>query len=124
MPPSDGYFAPSLPKEYPCRAAMAPASRNDNQTADPATSPAAPSSAKIPAPTIAPTPMNDAWTTDVRRVWLSFVATSSLAMPTALLGGQDAGGPVPLPAARPRAKARRLDAPAGHPARMTTATEA
>ena len=42
---------------------MTPAIRNDSHTADPATSPAAPSSAKIPAPTIAPTPMNAAWRT-------------------------------------------------------------
>src|SRR5439155_283589 len=39
---------------------MAPAIRNDSHTAAPATSPAAPSSAKIPAPTIAPTPMKAA----------------------------------------------------------------
>ncbi len=42
---------------------MAPAIRNDTHTAAPATSPAAPSSAKIPAPTIAPTPMKAAWRT-------------------------------------------------------------
>ena len=35
--------------------------RNDTQTAAPATSPAAPSRVKIPAPTMAPTPMNAAW---------------------------------------------------------------
>jgi hypothetical protein len=34
--------------------------RNESQTAAPATSPAAPSSAKMPAPTIEPTPMNAA----------------------------------------------------------------
>ena len=34
--------------------------RNDSQTAAPATSPAAPSSEKMPAPTMAPTPMNAA----------------------------------------------------------------
>src|SRR6476469_8640264 len=34
--------------------------RNDSHTAAPATSPAAPSREKIPAPTIAPTPMNAA----------------------------------------------------------------
>ena len=44
---------------------MAPARRNEIQTAAPATSPAAPSSAKIPAPTIAPTPMNAAWRIDM-----------------------------------------------------------
>ena len=33
-----------------------PASRNESQTADPATAPASPSSAKMPAPTIAPMP--------------------------------------------------------------------
>src|SRR5215472_1572799 len=43
--------------------ATAPARRNDTHTAAPATSPAAPSSAKIPAPTIDPTPMNAAWRT-------------------------------------------------------------
>ena len=35
--------------------------RNDTHTAAPATSPAAPSSEKMPAPTMAPTPMNAAW---------------------------------------------------------------
>src|SRR6478736_4087952 len=40
--------------------AIAPASRNESQTAAPATSPAAPRREKIPAPTIAPTPMNAA----------------------------------------------------------------
>ena len=44
---------------------MAPARRKEIQTAAPATSPAAPSSAKIPAPTIAPTPMNAAWRIDM-----------------------------------------------------------
>ena len=39
---------------------MMPASTNDSQTAAPATSPAAPNSEKMPAPTIAPTPMNAA----------------------------------------------------------------
>src|ERR1700751_5930598 len=43
--------------------ATAPAMRNDSHTAAPATVPAAPSSAKIPAPTIDPTPMNAAWRT-------------------------------------------------------------
>src|SRR5262252_2334182 len=43
--------------------ATAPARRNDTHTAAPATSPAAPRSAKIPAPTIDPTPMNAAWRT-------------------------------------------------------------
>src|SRR5580704_7367359 len=42
---------------------MTPAKRNDSHTAAPATAPAAPRSAKIPAPTIAPTPMNAAWRT-------------------------------------------------------------
>ena len=37
-----------------------PASRNESQTADPATAPASPSSAKMPAPTIAPIPRNAA----------------------------------------------------------------
>ncbi len=39
---------------------MQPASTNESQTAAPATSPAAPSSEKMPAPTIAPTPMKAA----------------------------------------------------------------
>jgi hypothetical protein len=39
---------------------MATAIRNDSHTAAPATSLAAPSKAKIPAPTIAPTPMKAA----------------------------------------------------------------
>src|ERR687898_2493952 len=43
--------------------ATAPARRNEIHTAAPATSPAAPSSEKIPAPTIAPTPMKAAWRT-------------------------------------------------------------
>ena len=41
-----------------------PAITNETQTAEPATSPAAPSSEKIPAPTMAPTPMKAAWRTD------------------------------------------------------------
>jgi hypothetical protein len=45
---------------------MMPAIRKDSQTAEPATAPAAPSSAKIPAPTIDPTPMKVAWTTVIR----------------------------------------------------------
>jgi hypothetical protein len=49
-----------LAKEYPCSNAIAPAIRNESHTAAPATSPAAPSSEKMPAPTIAPTPMNAA----------------------------------------------------------------
>src|SRR5580700_12253488 len=43
--------------------ATTPARRNDSHTAAPATAPAAPSSAKMPAPTIDPTPMNAAWRT-------------------------------------------------------------
>ena len=39
---------------------MAAASRKEIQTAAPATSPAAPKSEKMPAPTMAPTPMNAA----------------------------------------------------------------
>ena len=39
---------------------MQPAITNESQTAAPATSPAAPSSEKMPAPTIAPTPMKAA----------------------------------------------------------------
>ena len=41
-----------------------PAITNETQTAEPATSPAAPSSEKIPAPTMAPTPMKAAWRAD------------------------------------------------------------
>src|SRR5215467_12176131 len=41
--------------------ATAPAMRNDSHTAAPATARAAPSRAKMPAPTIDPTPMNAAW---------------------------------------------------------------
>src|SRR6478752_5211827 len=40
--------------------AIAPAMRNEIHTAEPATSPAAPSNEKMPAPTMAPTPMNAA----------------------------------------------------------------
>src|SRR5688500_6648196 len=43
--------------------------RNESQTAAPATSPAAPSSAKMPAPTMAPTPMKAACRTDNRAGW-------------------------------------------------------
>ena len=39
---------------------MPPAIRNESQTAAPATAPASPSKAKIPAPTIAAIPMNAA----------------------------------------------------------------
>src|SRR3954471_2590250 len=46
---------------------MTPARRNEIQTAAPATSPAAPSSEKMPAPTIAPTPMNAACDVDTYR---------------------------------------------------------
>ena len=60
MPEPDGYRDPSLANEYPCSKAMMPAIMNESQTAAPATSPAGPSSEKIPAPTIAPTPMNAA----------------------------------------------------------------
>src|SRR3954447_7125644 len=59
-PPADGYRAPSFAKEYPCNSATPPAIANESQTAAPASSPAAPSSEKMPAPTIAPTPMNAA----------------------------------------------------------------
>src|SRR5215471_18236207 len=57
--------------------ATAPASRNDTHTAAPATSPAAPRSAKIPAPTIDPTPMNAAWRT------LSFLISAEEVTPSA-----------------------------------------
>ena len=63
-PPAEGYRAPILAKEYPCSAATPPARRNEIQTAEPATSPAVPSRAKIPAPTMEPTPMNAAWRTE------------------------------------------------------------
>ena len=39
---------------------MSPATRNDSHRAEPATAPASPRSAKIPAPTIAPIPRNTA----------------------------------------------------------------
>ena len=58
---------------------MAPAIRNDTHTAAPATAPAAPSSAKIPAPTIDPTPMNAASRTD--RYFLSGGEPASGASP-------------------------------------------
>lgn len=45
---------------------MIPAIRNDSQTAAPATAPAAPRRAKIPAPTIEPTPMYVACSTVMR----------------------------------------------------------
>src|SRR3954454_501171 len=50
--------------------------RKDTHTAAPATSPAAPSSAKMPAPTIAPTPMNDACRT-VRYFWVDDASVMS-----------------------------------------------
>ena len=59
-PPAEGYRAPNLANEYPCSTATPPARRKEIQTAEPATSPAAPSSAKIPAPTMDPTPMKAA----------------------------------------------------------------
>ena len=40
---------------------MSPAARNETQTADCAILPASPSRVKMPAPTIAPTPMKTAW---------------------------------------------------------------
>jgi len=49
--------APSRPREYPERSAITPPTRMEIQTALPATWPACPSSAKIPAPTMAPIPM-------------------------------------------------------------------
>src|SRR4051812_30934041 len=45
---------------YPCNIAMMPAIRNDNHTAAPATAPASPRRAKMPAPTMEPTPMKTA----------------------------------------------------------------
>ncbi len=62
-PLADGKRAPNLAKEYPWRAAIPPARRNDTHTAAPATSPAGASSEKMPAPTMAPMPMNAAWRT-------------------------------------------------------------
>ena len=59
-PAAEGNRAPNFAKEYPCSKAIAPASRNESQTAAPATSPAAPSNEKMPTPTMAPTPMNAA----------------------------------------------------------------
>jgi hypothetical protein len=56
MPPEDGYRAPSFATAYPCNVAMMPAMKNDSHTAAPATAPASPRRAKIPAPTIEPTP--------------------------------------------------------------------
>ena len=60
MPEADACFLPSFANEYPCSAAMMPAIRNDIQTAESAIAPASPRRAKMPAPTIAPTPMNTA----------------------------------------------------------------
>src|SRR5512145_694507 len=82
-PPADGYRAPSFANEYPCSADTAPASRKEIQTAAPATSPAAPSNAKIPAPTMDPTPMNAAWRTDNDR--LSWVVAGLAAESSALI---------------------------------------
>src|SRR5688572_8858999 len=45
---------------------MIPARTKDSHTADPATSPAEPSSEKIPAPTIEATPMKAAWRVETR----------------------------------------------------------
>ena len=59
-PAADGYRAPSLAKEQPLIPAMIPASAKDSQTAAPATSPAAPRSENIPAPTMAATPIKAA----------------------------------------------------------------
>src|ERR1043165_8497269 len=60
IPPDDGYRAPSFATAYPWSRATTPASRNDSHTAEPATAPASPSRAKIPAPTIEPMPRNAA----------------------------------------------------------------
>ena len=59
---------------------MIPAMRNESQTADPATAPAAPSRAKIPAPTIDPTPMKVACIT-VMRLVASVVAMAASCSP-------------------------------------------
>ena len=64
QPAGRGVPRPELGEGVTLQAATAPAMRNEIQTAEPATSPAAPRSAKIPAPTIAPTPMNAAWRTE------------------------------------------------------------
>src|SRR6476620_4066510 len=66
--------------------------RKDSHTAAPATSPAAPSSAKMPAPTMAPTPMNAACRTDrywsVGRAWV--MSTTSPSPPAEVThGGSD-----------------------------------
>src|SRR4051812_31198498 len=116
MPPSEGYFAPSLPNEYPCRPAITPASRKDSHTADPATSPAAPSRAKIPAPTIAPTPMNEACTRVIRRsgTWSGAAGVLGVVdMRTASFGG----AALATPSGQVRA---HLRVP-GHPTGMTSA---
>src|SRR5690242_1711621 len=57
--------------------------RKDSHTAAPATSPAAPSRAKIPAPTMAPTPMNAACRTDRYCLvgCVSVMSTTSLSPP-------------------------------------------
>ncbi len=55
-PPEDGYRIPSFAQTYPINIATPPPTRNEIQTAEPATAPASPSSAKIPAPIIEPIP--------------------------------------------------------------------
>src|SRR6185437_14212225 len=57
-PPDDGKREPSFTQTYPSSSATPPPIRNESQTAAPATAPASPSRAKIPAPIIDPTPRN------------------------------------------------------------------
>jgi hypothetical protein len=56
MPPEEGYRAPSFAIAYPCSVATMPAMRNESHT----TAPASPRRAKIPAPTMEPTPRKTA----------------------------------------------------------------
>src|SRR6186713_864863 len=73
---------------------MSPPIRNDTQTAEPATFPASPNRAKMPAPTIAPTPRNVALETV--RV-LGAAASVAAVSPDILVLAAYAGGVVPVP---------------------------
>src|SRR5574338_233184 len=66
-PPDDGYRTPSLTTLYPISTDTMPASRNEIHAAAPATAAASPRSAKMPAPTIAPTPSRAAPRTVISR---------------------------------------------------------
>jgi hypothetical protein len=77
IPPEDGNLAPSLAMAYPCNVATTPASRKEIHTADPATAPASPSRAKMPAPTIDPTPRNAAPRTVIDRLSSPVLAVST-----------------------------------------------